>query len=100
MEEIRFLEKFNQNEDRIAFNNKKLFIVNGLTKDGKSGIYMKVINMDSGEVIKEFLAVSLDLLKAKITHLCTSVKVQGNVLLLTTSHGKFLTLQYHTYIVI
>ena len=86
MKEIKFLQKHDQ--DRIVFNSKKLFIVNGLSKEDKSGIFMTVVCLDSGETLKEFLAVSLDSLEDKsTTNLCTSVKVEGDVLLLTTSHG-------------
>ena len=72
----------------MAFSDKKLFIVNGLNKNKKKGVYITVVCLHSGENIKEFLAVSLDLLKGKPVSLCERVKVDGDVLLLNISQGK------------
>ena len=86
LKEIKFPEKSNQ--DRVAFSDKKLFIVNGLNKNKKKGVFITVVSLDSGENIKEFLAVSLDHLEGKPASLCERVKVEGDVLLLTISQGK------------
>ena len=81
----------------MAFSDNKLFIVNGLNKNKKKGVYITVVSLHSGKNIKEFLAVSLDHLKGilKISdrgilkvNVCERVKVDGDVLLLTISQGK------------
>ena len=90
IKEIKFPEKSNQ--ERVAFSDKKLFIVNGLNKScthglhKKTGVFITVVSLDTGENIKEFLAVSLDLLEP--VSICERVKVDGDVLLLTISQGK------------
>ena len=86
LREIKFPEKSNQ--ERMAFIDKKLFIVNGLNKNKTKGVYITVVSLDSGDKIKEFLAVSLDHLEGKPASLCERVKVDGDVLLLTLSQGK------------
>ena len=92
-EKIKFPKKHNQ--DRIAFNNRKLFIVNGPSKNKENGIYIQVLSLDSGENVKEFLAVSLDRIEERteeVSSLCTGLQVEGDNLLLTTSHGKIFQL--------
>ena len=86
LREIKFPEKSNQ--DRVAFSDKKLFIVNGLNNNKKEGVYITVVSLDNGEKIKEFLAVSLDHLEVKPVSLCERMRVDGDVLLLTISQGK------------
>ena len=84
--EIKFPEKCNQ--DRFAFKQKKLFIVNGLNKKKQKGFYIQVIDLDDGKTIKEFLAVSLKDLEGKTTSLCQRLKIEGDFLLLTISYGE------------
>ena len=81
----------------MAFSDKKLFIVNGLdkscplnkyNKDKRKGVCITVVSLDTGKKIKEFLAVSLNLLERKPVSLCERVKVDGDFLLLTISQGK------------
>ena len=83
---IKFPEK--SNRERVAFSDQKLFIVNGLNKNKKQGVYITVVSLHNGENIKEFLAVPLDQLEGKPASLCEGVKVAGDVLLLTISQGK------------
>ena len=83
---LKFPKKYNQY--RIAFNNQKLFIVNGPKKNKEDGIYIQVVSLESGKTVQEFLAVSLDRveeLTADLTSLCTGLVVEGDTLLLTTS---------------
>ena len=42
---LKFPKKYNQY--RIAFNNQKLFIVNGPKKNKEDGIYIQVVSLES-----------------------------------------------------
>ena len=90
MKEITFHERFKQ--ERVAFHDMKLFIVNAGKQRKEKGIFVEVVSLEDGREVKTFLAVpseKLNIVRGKTsTSIRTRMQILGDYLALTTSHGE------------